>query len=262
MYDFTYQRATSIDDATAKHGAAEDARYLAGGMTLIPVLKQRLDQPSDVVDLVDIGDLVGISQEGGAIVVKAKTTHHAVHSSDLVKDKIPALAHLAGTIGDQMVRNRGTIGGSLANNDPAASYPAAVLALNATVTTNKRSISADDFFTGMFDTALDESELITSVSFPIPKAAGYKHFPNPASRFPIVGAFVADTQDGPRVGITGAGPCVFRVPEMESALSANFDPSSLEGITISADGLNTDIHASAEYRAHLVNVMARRAIGG
>ena len=262
MYDFNYQRATSVDDAVAKHGAAEDARFLAGGMTLIPVLKQRLDQPSDVVDLGDIDDLVGITEEGGAIVIKAKTTHHAVNSSDLVKDKIPALAHLAGTIGDHMVRNRGTIGGSLANNDPAASYPCAVLALSATVNTNKRSIAADDFFTGMFDTALDEGELITSVSFPIPEDAGYKHFPNPASRFPIVGAFVVKGADGVRVGVTGAGPCVFRQTDFEEALSANFSPDAIKDIKVSDDGLNSDIHASAEYRAHLVNVMARRAIGG
>ncbi len=262
MYDFNYQRATSVEDAVAKHGAAEDARFLAGGMTLIPVLKQRLDQPSDVVDLGDIDDLVGITEEGGAIVIKAKTTHHAVNSSDLVKDKIPALAHLAGTIGDHMVRNRGTIGGSLANNDPAASYPCAVLALNATVNTNNRSITADDFFTGMFDTALEESELITSVSFPIPEDAGYKHFPNPASRFPIVGAFVVKGADGVRVGVTGAGPCVFRQTDFEEALSANFSPDAIKDIKVSDDGLNSDIHASAEYRAHLVNVMARRAIGG
>lgn len=262
MYDFTYERASSADDATSKHGAADDARFLAGGMTLIPVLKQRLDQPSDLVDLGDVDDLRGISEEGGAIVVKAMTTHHDVNSSELVQSKIPALADLAGTIGDQMVRNRGTIGGSLANNDPAASYPSAVLGLNATINTNKRSIAADDFFTGMFDTALEESELITSVSFPIPEQAGYKHFPNPASRFPIVGAFVAKTADGVRVGVTGAGPCAYRQTEFEEAWSGGLDPEKIKDIKVSADGLNSDIHASAEYRAHLINVMARRAIGG
>ena len=261
MYDFEYQRATSTDDATSRYSAAEDARFLAGGMTLIPVLKQRLDQPSDVVDLGDLDDMVGISEEGGAIVVKAMTTHHAVNTSDLVASKIPALAHLAGTIGDQMVRNRGTIGGSLANNDPAASYPSAVLALNATIKTNNREIAADDFFTGMFDTALDEGELILSVSFPIPEEAGYKHFPNPASRFPIVGSFVAKGSDGVRVAITGAGPCVFRVTEFEEALSGGLNPDAIRDIKISDDGLNTDIHASAEYRAHLINVMTRRAMG-
>jgi carbon-monoxide dehydrogenase medium subunit len=262
MYDFNYQRASSVADATAKHKAASDARFLAGGMTLIPVLKQRLDQPSDVVDLADVQDLVGISEEGGAIVIKAMTKHHDVENSDLVKSKIPALAELAGTIGDPMVRNRGTIGGSLANSDPAASYPSAVLALNATIHTDKRTIKADDFFQGMFTTALEPGELITKVSFPIPTKAGYKHFPNPASRFPIVGAFVAQTKDGVRVAITGAGPCAFRVPEFEQALASGLDPNKIKDIKVSADGLNTDIHASAEYRAHLINVMARRAIGG
>ena len=263
MYDFNYQRADSQDDAVSKHGSADDARFLAGGMTLVPVLKQRLDQPSDVVDLGYVDDMVGISEEGGAIVIKAMTTHHAVNSSELVQSKIPALAELAGTIGDQMVRNRGTIGGSLANNDPAASYPSAVLALNATINTNKRSISADDFFTGMFDTALEEGELITSVSFPIPEQAGYKHFPNPASRYPIVGAFVAKTGSGVRVGVTGAGPCAYRQTEFEEAWAdGNLDADKIKDIKVSADGLNSDIHASAEYRAHLINVMARRAIGG
>lgn len=262
MYDFNYQRAASVADASAKHKAASDARYLAGGMTLIPVLKQRLDQPSDVVDLADVKDLVGISEENGAIVIKAMTKHHDVENSDLVKSKIPALAELAGTIGDPMVRNRGTIGGSLANSDPAASYPSAVLALNATIHTDKRAIKADDFFQGMFTTALEPGELITKVSFPIPAKAGYKHFPNPASRFPIVGAFVAQTKDGTRVAITGAGPCAFRVPEFEKALAGGFDPAKIKDIKVKADGLNTDIHASAEYRAHLINVMARRAMGG
>ncbi|MBT4590213.1 MAG: xanthine dehydrogenase family protein subunit M [Rhodospirillaceae bacterium] len=250
MYDFEYQRATSVEDATAKYGAAEDARFLAGGMTLVPVLKQRLDQPSDVVDLGDLDDMRGISEEGGAIVIKAMTTHHDVNTSDLVNNKIPALAALAGTIG-----------GSLANNDPAASYPSAVLALNATIKTNAREISADDFFTGMFDTALDEGELILAVSFPIPEESGYKHFPNPASRFPIVGSFVAKSSDGVRVAITGAGPCAFRVTEFEDALSGGFDPDAIRDIKVSDDGLNTDIHASAEYRAHLINVMTRRAMG-
>ncbi len=261
MYDFEYQRATSTDDATTKYNAADDARFLAGGMTLIPVLKQRLDQPTDVVDLGDLDDMRGISEESGAIVIKAMTTHHSVSTSDLVINKIPALAHLAGTIGDQMIRNRGTIGGSLANNDPAASYPSAVLALNATIKTDSREISADDFFTGMFDTALSEGELILSVSFPIPEQAGYKHFPNPASRYPIVGSFVAKSADGVRVAITGAGPCAFRIAEFETALSGNFSPDAIRDIKVSDNDLNSDIHASAEYRAHLINVMTRRAIG-
>jgi len=260
MYDFEYQKAASVDDAKSKFGGADDARYLAGGMTLLPVLKQRLDQPSDLVDLGDLDDLRGISEDGGSIVVKAMTVHHDVNTSDLVKSKIPALAHLAGTIGDPMVRNRGTIGGSLANNDPAASYPSAVLALDATIHTDQRTIAADDFFEGMFSTALDEGELITGVSFPVPEAAGYMHFPNPASRYPIVGVFVANTSDGARVAVTGAGACVYRVPEMEEALNADWSPDAVAGITVSADGLNEDIHASAEYRAHLVTVMAKRAL--
>ena len=189
------------------------------------------------------------------------TNHHTVNSSEVVISNIPALAFLAGTIGDPMVRNRGTIGGSLANNDPAASYPSAVLALNAIINTDRKSIPADDFFTGMFDTALEEGELIQNVSFPIPEQAGYKHFPNPASRYPIVGAFVAKTTNGVRVGITGAGPCAYRQTEFEDAWSdGNLDPEKIKNIKISPEGLNTDIHASAEYRAHLVNVMARRAI--
>ena len=260
MYDFEYHRAASVDDAKSKFGGADDARYMAGGMTLLPVLKQRLDQPSDLVDLGDLDDLRGISEDGGNVVIKAMTVHHAVNTSDLVRSKIPALAHLAGTIGDPMVRNRGTIGGSLANNDPAASYPSAVLALNAAIHTDQRTIAADDFFEGMFTTALDEGELITGVSFPVPEAAGYMHFPNPASRYPIVGVFVAKTADGARVAVTGAGACVYRVPEMEEALNANWSPDAVAGIKVSADDLNEDIHASAEYRAHLVTVMAKRAL--
>ncbi|MDG2033726.1 MAG: xanthine dehydrogenase family protein subunit M [Rhodospirillales bacterium] len=262
MYDFSYSRASSQDEAVSKHGSSDDARYLAGGMTLIPVLKQRLDQPSDVVDLGNLEDMRGITEDGSAIVVKAMTTHHQVHSSDLVNSKIPALADLAGTIGDPMVRNRGTIGGSLANNDPAASYPSAVLALNATINTDNRSIPADEFFTGMFDTALEEGELIVSVSFPVPVQAGYKHFPNPASRYPIVGAFVAKTSGGVRVAITGAGACAYRQTEFEEAWAdGNLDPNRIKDIKISDDGLNSDIHASSEYRAHLINVMTRRAVG-
>jgi carbon-monoxide dehydrogenase medium subunit len=261
MYDFEYQRATSVGDAISKHSAADDPRFLAGGMTLIPVLKQRLDQPTDIVDLGDLEDMRGISEEGGSIVIKAMTTHHTVNTSELVASKIPALAYLAGTIGDKMVRNRGTIGGSLATNDPAASYPSAVLALNATIKTNSREIPADEFFLGMFDTALEDNELIISVSFPIPDEAGYKHFPNPASRYPIVGSFVAKTSSGVRVGITGAGPCAFRITEFEEALVGNYSADAIREIKVSDDGLNTDIHASAEYRAHLINVMTRRAIG-
>ena len=215
MYDFNYQRASSVDDATSKHAAADDARYLAGGMTMLPVLKQRLDNPSDVVDLASIDDLSGISEDGGAIVIGAMTIHHDVNTSDLVKSKIPALAELAGTIGDPMVRNRGTIGGSLANNDPAASYPAAVLGRGATIQTNTRCIEADEFFTGMFETALNDGEIIKSVTFPNATKAAYAKFPNPASRFALVGVFVAQTADGVRVAVTGATDHARRGPRME-----------------------------------------------
>ncbi|MDP6175110.1 MAG: FAD binding domain-containing protein, partial [Rhodospirillales bacterium] len=221
MHDFEYHRAASLGDAQEKISAADDGRFLAGGMTLLPVLKQRLDKPSDLVDLGDLDDLRGISEEGGAIVIKAMTVHNAVATSDLVKDKIPALAQLAGSIGDPMVRNRGTIGGSLANSDPAADYPAAVLGLGATIHTDKREIAGDDYFVAMFETALEEGEIITHVSFPIPEQADYSRFPNPASRFPIVAVFAAKTADGTRIGVTGAGPSAFRVSEMEEALAGS-----------------------------------------
>ena len=261
MYDFKYQRASSQADAKEKFSTADDPRYLAGGMTLVPVLKQRLDNPSDIVDLSELEDLKEITKEGNGIRVGAMCSHHNVNISELVIKEIPALAKLAGTIGDPMVRNRGTIGGSLANNDPAASYPSAVLGLNASITTDKRTINADDFFLGMFETALEEGELITSVLFPIPEIAGYQHFPNPASRYPIVGAFVAKTAGKVRVGITGAGPCAYRETQFEEAWAdGSLDPQKIIDIKLTSDGLNSDIHASAEYRAHLVNVMARRAI--
>ena len=260
MYEFDYHHPGTLDGAKDIHAKGEDSRYLAGGMTLIPVLKQRLDRPSDVVDLASIDDLKGIREDGGAIVIGAMSTHHEVHASDLVKARIPALAHLAGGIGDPMVRNRGTIGGSLANNDPAADYPAAVLALDATIITDRRKVAADDFFVAMFETALEPGEMITAVSFRVADRAGYQKFPNPASRFPIVGVFAALFGAAARIGVTGAGPSAFRMPEMEDALAKGWEASNLEGITIADDGLNADIHASAEYRAHLVGVMARRAV--
>lgn len=261
MYDFSYQRAVSQDDAIKRYSNADDPRFLAGGMTLVPVLKQRLDQPSDLIDLTELEELKGISKEDNLIKIGSMSTHHLVNKSEIVEEYIPALSTLAGTIGDPMVRNRGTIGGSLANSDPAASYPAAVLALKGIIQTNIKQIAADDFFKGMFETALEEGELITSVSFQIPENAGYKHFPNPASRYPIVGAFVAKYSDGVRVAITGAGPCAYRQSEFEEAWSdGNLDPASIKEIKISSEGLNSDIHASSEYRAHLINVMTRRAI--
>ncbi len=260
MYNFNYQRPGSLEAAVAALGAAEDGTVMAGGMTLLPTMKQRLAQPSDLIDLAGVADLSGIAKDGNAVVVKAMTRHVDVASSAEVKANIPALAELASLIGDPQVRNRGTLGGSVANADPAADYPAAVLGLGATVNTNTRSISGDDFFTGLFETALTEQELITSVSFPIPKRAAYMKFPNPASRYAIVGVMVADTEGGIRVAVTGAGPNAFRVPEMEQALSGNFSSDAVAGVNVSADGLNSDIHASAEYRAHLVTVMAKRAV--
>ncbi|HEV2546959.1 MAG TPA: xanthine dehydrogenase family protein subunit M [Stellaceae bacterium] len=260
MYNFDYQRPQSVADASKAIAGKDEAKLLAGGMTLIPTLKQRLAKPSDLVDLGRIAELKGIKRDGSAIVIGAMTRHADVASSDVVKSAIPALAQLAGGIGDPQVRNRGTIGGSLANNDPAADYPAAVLGLNATVITNKRRIAADDFFKGMFETALGQDEIITAVSFPVAEKAGYSKFPNPASRYAIVGVFVARSGGHVRVAVTGAGPAVFHQKEMEAALTRSFTPDAVANVKQSASGLNSDIHASAEYRAHLVTVMAKRAV--
>jgi len=260
MYEFDYQKAASLDDAAKFLAAHDDAKLVAGGMTLIPTLKQRLAKPSDLVDLASIGSLKGIAEEAGGVTIGAMTRHVEVQRSDIVRRVIPALAALAGMIGDPAVRNRGTIGGSIANNDPAADYPAAVVGLGATVVTTKREISGDSFFTGMFETALGQDEIVTTVKFPKPQAAAYQKFKNPASRYAIVGVFVARTGQGVRVAVTGAGPCAFRVPEMEAALARSFSADAIKDIAIPDDGLNSDIHASAEYRAHLVGVMARRAV--
>lgn len=260
MYSFEYKKAASLDDAQSAFKAADDGTYMAGGMTLIPTLKQRLAMPSDVIDLGGLDDLRGISVDGGSVTVGAMTCHADVAASAEVQNAIPALAYLASLIGDPQVRNRGTLGGSIANNDPAADYPGAVLGLGATVTTTAREIAADDFFTGMFETALEEGELITKVTFPVPEKAAYQKFPNPASRYSVAGAFVTKTASGVRVAITGAGPTVFRATEMEKALEASFTPDAIADVAIAADGLNADLHASAEYRAHLVGVMAKRAV--
>jgi carbon-monoxide dehydrogenase medium subunit len=260
MYDFTYHKPASLADAAKTLKSAEDGKLMAGGMTLIPTLKQRLAHPSDVIDLGQIAELKGIKREGNAIVIGAMTRHADVAASDIVRGAIPALAHLADGIGDPQVRNRGTIGGSIANADPAADYPSAVVALGATVRTDRRTIAGDDFFKGLFETALDEGEIVTAVSFPIPEKAAYMKFPNPASRYAIVGVFVARTGGGVRVAVTGAGPSVFRVAAMEQALAKSFSPDAIKDIHVKADDLNSDIHASAEYRAHLVTVMARRAV--
>jgi carbon-monoxide dehydrogenase medium subunit len=260
VYNFNYHKPSSIADAVKLLGGSEDAKIVSGGMTLIPTLKQRLAHPSDLIDLKAIPDLSFIRRDGNNIVIGAMTKHADVAASDVVKSAIPGLAYLAGVIGDPQVRHRGTIGGSVANNDPAADYPGAVVGLNATITTTERTIAADDFFLGLFETALNPNEIITSFSFPIVEKSAYTKFRNPASRYAIVGAFVAKTASGVRVAITGAGACVFRVPEMEKALSASFTPDAIKDVKVSAGNLNSDIHASAEYRAHLCNVMARRAV--
>lgn len=260
MHEFNYHKATSVADAAAKLAAAPEAKLLAGGQTLIAALKMRLASPSDLIDLRGIADLRGIRLEGSALSVGAMTTHAELAASKDVQKAIPALALLAAGIGDRMVRNMGTLGGSVANNDPAADYPAAVVALDATVHTSKRKIDADTFFTGMYETALEAGEILTAISFPVPKRAGYMKFKNPASRYAMVGVFVADTANGVRVAVTGAGPGVFRLPDMEKALGKSFSPEALAGIAVASDALNSDIHASAEYRAHLVSVMAKRAV--
>jgi aerobic carbon-monoxide dehydrogenase medium subunit len=260
MYDFAYQKPSSLADAVKALSGDPEAKALAGGMTLIPVLKQRLNRPTVLVDLAKLG-LTGVSFNNGIIIIGGMTTHGAVSKSADVKSRIPSLTELASHIGDEAVRHRGTIGGSLANNDPAADYPAAALALGATIKTDKRSIAAADFFQGLFATALEQGELITSVEFPVPEKGAYEKFRNPASRYAIVGVYVAKTPGGVRVAVTGAGQNgVFRHTAMEQALSSNFSPDAIAGITTPADGLNSDIHASAEYRAHLVGVMAKRAV--
>jgi carbon-monoxide dehydrogenase medium subunit len=260
MYSFEYEKPKTLDDAAETLNKRKDAKLVAGGMTLIPTLKLRLAKLSHVVDLADIKDLVGIKTDKGTVTIGAMTTHGAVASSAAVKKAIPALAHLADGIGDPAVRNRGTIGGSISNNDPAADYPAGLVGLGATVVTNQREIPADKFFTGMFETALKRGEIVKAVVFPVPKRAAYMKFPNPASRYAITGVFVAEAADGMRVAVTGAGPYVFRVKAMEEALAKSFTPDAVAGISIPAGDLNEDIHASAEYRAHLVTVMAKRAV--
>ena len=262
MYQTTYHRPSSVDEAATLFAKGSDAKYLAGGHTLIPVMKQRLASPSDVIDLGKIKELIGIEPSGDGIVIKAATTHYDVATSDAVKKAIPALSYLASLIGDPAVRHRGTIGGSLANNDPAADYPAAVLALGATVKTNKRSISADDFFKGLFTTALEDGEIITAVSFPVQAKAGYSKFNHPASRFALTGVFVARTPGGDvRVAATGASQNgVMRVSAIEAALKANWSAGAIDGVTVSAAGLMSDIHGTSDYRANLIKVMAQRAV--
>lgn len=260
MYNFEYHKPSSVADAVKLLSADPDARPISGGMTLLPALKHRLNQPTSLVDLSGIAELRGIRREGDAIVIGAMTKHYEIASDPQIMSAIPALARMAATIGDTQVRNRGTIGGSLANNDPAADYPAAALALGATIQTDRRGIPADDFFLGMFTTALEPGEIVTGVSFPIPEKAGYAKLRNPASRYSMTGVFVAKGPKGVGVGVNGAGPCAFRQKEMEAALSANWSADAVAGIKQPADDLNSDIHGSAEYRANLVTVMAKRAV--
>jgi aerobic carbon-monoxide dehydrogenase medium subunit len=261
MHAFEYHRPASTKDAVALGSKKDEGKYLAGGQSLVQAMKLRLSSPSDLIDLGTIKELAGIKASGSAVEIGAMTRHAEVAGSAEVKKAIPALAALAGIIGDRQVRHMGTLGGSIANNDPAADYPAAVLGLGATVTTNKRKIEADKYFKGLYETALEPGELITSVSFPVPKRAAYMKFKNPASRFALVGVFVADFGGGKvRVAVTGAGPSVFRQAEMEKALAAKFAPDAVANIKVKPDGLNNDLHASPEYRAHLVTVMAKRAV--
>jgi len=260
MYEFAYERPRSVENAVEISARSDESAFLAGGMTLIPALKLRLAKRSHLIDLAALEDLQGIERQGNSLVVRAMTLHADVAAAAEVRAAIPALADLAASIGDPQVRNRGTIGGSIANADPAADYPAAVVGLSATVQTNKRTIAADDFFTAMFETALEPHELITAVSFPIPKRAAYVKFANSSSRFAVVGVMVSQGEDGVRVAVTGAGPKVFRIPEMERALVKDFSAAAIAKITIPANGLNEDLHASAAYRAHLTAVMARRAV--
>lgn len=260
MYAFNYHRPTSLAEAASLLAANEDAKLLAGGHTYLPTLKQRLARPSDLIDLGGIPELKGITEEAGGVTIGAMTRHADVAGSPVVRRLIPALAQLVEHVGDPQVRNRGTIGGSISNNDPAADYPAALVALGATVRTSKRELAAEDFFVGMFETALEHDEIVTAVHFPPADRAAYAKFPNPASRYAMVGVFVAKRGNEVRVAVTGAGPSVFRWPEAEQALAASFAPSALDDLAVGADGLNSDLHASAEYRAHLIKVMAKRAV--
>ncbi len=260
MYDFEIIRPNSVSDAIEAL-KVEDAQPLSGGQTLIPTLKQRLAMPSQLVSLTGIAELKGIEAGGGSVTIKAATTHSEVANSSVVQGAIPALARLAGRIGDPQVRNMGTIGGSVANNDPSACYPAACLALGATIVTNAREIAADDYFQGMFDTALEEGEIITAVRFPTPERAAYQKFLQPASRFALTASFVAKFPDGVRVAIAGASEGgVFRWTEAEAALSANFSASALDGISADSSEMIGDLHGTPEYRAHLAGVMTKRAV--
>ncbi|MQB45256.1 xanthine dehydrogenase family protein subunit M [Rhizobium sp. ICMP 5592] len=261
MYATNYHRASSVDEAVKLLSGADEGKYVSGGMTLIATMKQRLASPSDLVDLRHIPSLKGIRVDGRRVTIGAAATHAEVAASAAIRAVCPALSDLAGMIGDPHVRHMGTIGGSVANNDPAADYPSAMLALNATIVTDKRQIAADDFFTGLFETALEDGELITAITFEAPEKAGYAKFPNPASRYAMTGVFVAKGAGGARVAVTGAGADgVFRHVGMEQALAANWAPDAVANATVDSSALMSDLHATAEYRANLVKVMAKRAV--
>jgi aerobic carbon-monoxide dehydrogenase medium subunit len=260
MKSFAFHRPETVPAALAVLSGVAESKPIAGGMTLLPTIKQRLAAPAALVDLSKIPQLFGIAQGADALTIGAMTRHVDVAESGIVRALIPALASLAAGIGDPAVRNRGTIGGSIANNDPSADYPAAVLALDATIVTDRREIAADAFFVGLFETALEPNEVIVALRFPIPAAAGYAKFKSPASRYATVGVCVAKTAGKVRVAVTGAASCVFRVPEMETALQRLFEPGAVTQIRIAAADLNSDMHADAAYRAHLVTVMAKKAV--
>lgn len=259
-YPFAYRRAETLADAQALFAQSAESKYLAGGQALIPTMKLRLASPTQLIDISGIPELSKIEIGKTSVVIGAGVTHAGVAASREIRNALPALAELAETISDPAVRHMGTLGGSLANNDPAADYPAAALGLGATIRTDRRRIPANSYFTGMFSTALEDGEIVTAVEFPIPERAGYMKFPNPASRFALADVFVAKTGNGVRVAVTGAAPCVFRQSEMETALAKDFRPEAVAGIKVAADNLNSDIHASAEYRAQLGAVMAKRAV--
>jgi carbon-monoxide dehydrogenase medium subunit len=260
MYQFNYHKPSAIAEAVSLFHGADDPMYLSGGMTLIPTMKQRLAAPTDLIDLSGIDEMTGIEVNGSTVRIGAFTRHNDVANSAEIQSAIPVLAQLAGLIGDNQVRNRGTIGGSVANSDPAADYPAAVIGLGATVHTQERTIDGDEFFQDLFETALQPGEIITHIDFPVPTRAAYQKFPNPASRYAIVGVLIADFGGSIRVGVTGAGPCAFRASGLEQVLNANLNVAAIHDVEVPDAGFNSDLHASAEYRAHLVNVMARRAL--
>ena len=260
MHPFNYHRPSSLAEAAALHSQADDPVYLAGGQTLIPAMRQRLSAPTDVIDLAGLEELRDIQAANGAVRLGAGARHAEVAASGQVRSAIPALAALAGGIGDAQVRNLGTIGGSVANSDPAADYPAALLALNAKVHTDRRHLAADAFFKSLFETALEAAEIITAIEFPTPRRAAYRKFPNPASRYALVGVMVAEFNGAIRVGVTGAGPCAFRARAIEEALAADLRPEALDALELPDAGFNSDLHASAQYRAHLIKIMAKRAV--